>query len=208
MRFPIRKSPCTRRGGDGVGRLSASQRNAHSKVAVVSPMASSWSRHSASWSSSAQAEHVRCRRGGWPPAPRRTGAAVVPGPGRRRASAGSGGRSSRRRSRRRSETDCQVRQWNRRRPRCGGPVRRRRPRRVARAASSSMPACTSSGGPVRRISDRRCPPVTASNAHVVRLAPPVSACRFSTTAAPRAGSSTRGEFRRQLLRRRVTCGRT
>ena len=55
IRFPIRKSPCTRTGGDGGGRWAASQRNAHSKVAVVSPMASSRSRHSASWSSRARA---------------------------------------------------------------------------------------------------------------------------------------------------------
>src|SRR5271166_6739970 len=55
-------------------------------------------------------------------------------------------------------------------------------------ASSSIPACTSSGGPMRRINDRRprsSPSVTASNAHVLRLAPPVSARRLSTaTLAP------------------------
>ena len=44
---------------------------------------------------------------------------------------------------------------------------------------------------MRRISDRRCPPVTASNAQVVRLAPPVSVRRFSiVTPAPRVGANT------------------
>ena len=54
-------------------------------------------------------------------------------------------------------------------------------------ASSSMPACTSSGGPVRRIRARRSPLPTASNAHVVRLAPPVKVCRFSMLTSPMTG---------------------
>ena len=59
------------------------------------------------------------------------------------------------------------------------------------SASSSMLECTSSGGPVRRINARRCPPATASNAHVVRLAPPVRARSFSTTApSPTTGRNT------------------
>ena len=59
-------------------------------------------------------------------------------------------------------------------------------------ASSSMPACTSSGGPVRRISAATLVP-TASNAHVVRLAPPVRTWRFSTVTSPRTGSQHRCE---------------
>jgi hypothetical protein len=59
------------------------------------------------------------------------------------------------------------------------------------SASSSMPACTSSGGPVRRINARRSRPATASNAQVVRLAPPVKVLRFSTTTpSPSTGRST------------------
>ena len=53
-----------------------------------------------------------------------------------------------------------------------------------------MLAWTSSGGPVRRINACRSS-VTASNAHVVLLAPPVNARRFSTTTpSPSAGRST------------------
>ncbi len=55
------------------------------------------------------------------------------------------------------------------------------------AASSSMPACTSSGGPVRRIRARRARRrPTASNAHVVRLAPPVKRAAGSRC-SPRRG---------------------
>ena len=75
----------------------------------------------------------------------------------------------------------QCRRRNRRRPGCGAPARRRPRRAAAPRPRVPCPAWMSSGGPVRRISARCCVPVTASNAHVVRLAPPVSARRFSTS---------------------------
>ncbi len=50
IRLPIRKSPCTSLGGVGGGRWAASHRNAHSNVAVVSPISSSRLRHSVSCS--------------------------------------------------------------------------------------------------------------------------------------------------------------
>ena len=96
------------------------------------------------------------RRGGWRPAPARTAAAAVRGRCVVERRAGCAGRSSRRRSRRRSGYGL---------PSAAGELSATRmcgtgaPAAAARcwtAASSSMPACTSSGGPVRRISDRRC----------------------------------------------------
>ena len=73
----------------------------------------------------------------------------------------------------------------------------------------------SSGGPVRRISARRMPSPTASNDHVVRLAPPVKAHRFSMpTPSPSTGSSTvasaalRSSADRAPRVRVVTCARS
>ena len=45
---------------------------------------------------------------------------------------------------------------------------------------------------MRRISARRSSGVTASNAHVLRLAPPVSARRFSTAASTPSAVETTG----------------
>ena len=194
-------------GGDGAGRLAASQRNAHSKVAVVSPMVSSRSRHSTSWSSWVRPGQVRVGAVDGGERLRALTQQLAPGR-RRRAGAGCDGRWSRRRSRRRSETDCRVRQQNRRRPARGGPARRRQPRRPGRGLRV----------PCRRARRRavRCagsaivvaPPVTASNAQVVRLAPPVSARRLSIAVpAPRAGSSTAASLGASSSAT-LTCGRT
>ena len=195
IRFPIRKSPCTRRDGDGAGRCASSQRNAHSNVAVVSPMSSSRCRHSVSWSTSVRPSPSGSER--W-----------------MAASACAHCCSSRSRpgsSRARwifltIVSPPMASQMRYGLPSAAGELSAARmcgtgaPAAAARcwtAASSSIPACTSSGGPVRRISDLTGSPPEAdsawrraSNAHVVRLAPPVKACRFSTLTSPRTGRST------------------
>ena len=148
IRLPIRKSPCTSRGGDDGGRW---------RPASGTPIRTSrWCRPSR------RAGRATRRAGRSASGPRRRVGAVDrrqrvrallqsrwrPG---RRARGGSAGRWSRRRSRRRSGTDCPVRQGNCRPPGCadGGPGGGGA---LLDPASSSMPACTSSGGPVRRIS--------------------------------------------------------
>ena len=120
---------------------------------------------------------------------------------RRRASGGCAGRSSRRRSALQiryglpSATGelSAARMWG-----TGAPAAAAR---CCTLASSSMPACTSSGGPVRRISACLLSSPTASKAHVVRLAPPVRVVRFSMLTSPRTGARTSASCC-------FTCGRT
>ena len=193
IRFPIRKSPCTKTVGDCSGRCAASQRKPHSKVAVVSPIASSRWRHSTSWSS--WVSPGACASARWIAAnawahcrSKCSRAPALSAP------------SSWRWMRRTMVSPLISSQMRNGLPSAAGELSARRtcgtgaPAAAAAAcawASSSMPACTSSGGPVRRISERRCPSVTASNAHVVRLAPPVNARRLSTEVpAPSAVCST------------------
>ena len=180
----------------------SSQRNAHSNVAVVSPISSSRSRHSASWSARSGRSRPG-RRGGWRPAPARTAAAAGRGR-RRRGCAGCAARSSRRRSRCRSGTDCPVPQANCRRRGCAGPARPPPPRAAGPRPRVPCPRARRRAGRCAGSAHGDCrPPERASNAHVVRLAPPVSGCRFSMVDL--AERPVAGLVCQLLL---VTCGRT
>ena len=192
MRFPIRKSPCTRTVADGwrpVGGQPAKHplEGGGGVVHGVEPLAPL---DELVLAVEAGILDPACRPGGWRPAPARTGAA------NRARPAVPVGSSSRRWMRRTMVSPLISLQMKNGLPSAAGESSAIRtwgtgaPAAAAAAwarASSSMLACTSSGGPVRRISDRRRPPVTASNAQVVLLAPPVSARRFSIAVAGAQG---------------------
>ncbi len=185
------------------GRLAASQRNAHSNVAVVSPISSSRSRHSASWSVCVEADPVRVgavdrgqRLRALPQQPVAAGVVEVCGE--------CAGRSSRR------AIASQMRNGL---PSAAGELSAARmwgtgaPAAAARRwtpASSSMPAWTSSGGPVRRIS------APAAAFRRPRRTPTWcgwrhrSTCVRFSTCSPRRGPAAGPSA--QLAR--FTCGRT
>ena len=175
--------------GDGGGRFAASQRNAHSNVAVVSPISSSRSRHSVSWSASVRPDAVRIGAvdGGQrlrallqqPFAAGVVESAVDPPDDRLAA----------------DRLADQIRIAQCRRGIVGGQDVGDGCTRGGRALLDAglqlharVHVVGRAGAQDQRLPLRRS---TASNAHVVRLAPPVSARRFSTTtSSPSTGRST------------------
>ena len=194
IRLPIRKSPCTSTGGDGwpAGWPPASGTPTRT-WRWCRPSRRAARATARSWSSRAQAGDRAGRRGGWRPAPARIAAAAGRGAARRRRAALNAPDDGLARDLdRRSGTDCPVRQANRRRSRmCGTGAPGRRGRGLGAGlelhAGVHVVGRRRCAGSARR----RCSPRDGVERPVVRLAPPVSARRFSiATSAAERGAST------------------